>query len=294
MDPASSRPARLLSRWHQISDVAAKRSGASGRRPLRIHTRAGRHHGDGKPALVLVPGLVVTSRNVAPTARLLQEHFSVHALDLPGFGKSDKPARVLSVPQLAVALLEWMDAAGLAKAHFLGNSFGCQVIVELAARYPERVDRLVLTGPALDPAIRTFWKPVLRLALDGFYEPALIGPTLYDFLEMGPRRVWGTYHAALADRIEDKLPGLRMPVLLVRGERDPIAGPRWLECMADLLPSAQSRTISRAPHALTFSTPGEVAHLTREFLEAETTKRMPAPGEADACPGAGEKSHPTP
>ena len=221
MDSAPAHPARLVSQWHQISDVAAKRSGASGRRPLRIHSRVGVNNGGSKPALVLVPGLVVTSRNVAPTARLLQEAFSVYALDLPGFGKSDKPARVLSVPQLATALLEWMDAAGLSKAHLLGNSFGCQVIVEAASRHPDRVDRLVLTGPALDPAIRTFWKPVLRLALDGFYEPALIGPTLYDFLEMGPRRVWGTYRAALADRIEDKLPALQTPVLLVRGERDP-------------------------------------------------------------------------
>ncbi len=269
MDVISNRPARLLSQWHQISDVAAKRSGGSGRRPLRIHSRVGRHNGGGKPALVLVPGLVVTSRNVAPTARLLQERFSVYALDLPGFGKSDKPAKVLSVPQLATALLEWMDAAGLAKAHLLGNSFGCQVIVEVASRHPERVARLVLTGPALDPAIRTFWKPMVRLALDGFYEPALIAPTLYDFLEMGPRRVWGTYHAALADRIEDKLPSLQMPVMLVRGERDPIANRDWLARMASLLPDVRSQTISRAPHALAFSVPEEVARLAEVFLTAD-------------------------
>ena len=270
---APTRPARLLSRWNQISDVAAKRSGASGRRPLHIHSRVGRDNNDGKPALVLVPGLVVTSRNVAPTARLLQERFSVFALDLPGFGKSDKPASVLSVPQLATALLEWMDAVGLAKAHLLGNSFGCQVIVEVASRCPERVGGLVLTGPALDPAIRTFWKPILRLARDGFHEPALIGPTLYDFLEMGPRRVWGTYQAALADRIEDKLPGLRMPVLLARGEHDPIAGHQWLERMAGLLPNVETHTIPRAPHALAFSTPKEVARLAETFLKAESDER---------------------
>ncbi len=226
----------------------------------------GCENGGGKPALILVPGLVVTSRNVAPTARLMQEKFSVYALDLPGFGKSDKPARVLSVPQLAAALLEWMDAAEIPKAHLLGNSFGCQVIVELASRHPERVGRLVLTGPALDPAIRTFWKPIARLAQDGFYEPALIAPTLYDFLEMGPRRVWGTYHAALADRIEDKLPGLQVPVLLVRGERDPIANQNWLERMSDLLLDVRTETIPRAPHALAFSAPQKIARLAEAFF----------------------------
>lgn len=275
MNAEPTRPTRLLSQWNQISDVAAKRSGASGRRPLRIHARVGRNNGGGKPALVLVPGLVVTSRNVAPTARLLQEDFSVYALDLPGFGKSDKPARVLSVPQLATALWEWMDAAGLPDAHFLGNSFGCQVIVEAAYRHPERVGRLLLTGPALDPAIRTFWKPIFRLFQDGFYEPSLIPPTIYDFLEMGPRRVWGTYQAALADRPEDKLPSLPMPVLLVRGERDPIADQPWLERMARLLPNAQTRTLPRSPHALAFSAPGEVARLAKAFF-------LHAPGEVTA------------
>lgn len=275
MDSTSRRPTRLLSQWNQISDVAAKRSGASGRRPLRIHTRVGVHNGSDKPALILVPGLVVTSRNVAPTARLLQERFSVFALDLPGFGKSDKPAKVLSVPQLATALLEWMDVVGLGKAHLLGNSFGCQVIVEVAARHPERVGRLVLTGPALDPAIRTFWKPILRLLLDGFYEPALIAPTLYDFLEMGPRRVWGTYLAALADRIEDKLPILHMPVLLARGERDPIASQPWLECMASLLGNVQAQMLAGAPHALAFSAPKKVAELAEAFLGVDRQMLKP-------------------
>ena len=257
-----SRPARLVSQWNQIPDPE------SGPRPLRIHARVGRDNGGGKPALVLVPGLVVTSRNVAPTARRLQEAFSVYALDLPGFGKSDKPRRALSVPQLATALLAWMDAAGLPDARLLGNSFGCQVIVEAARRAPGRVGRLVLTGPALDPAIRTFWQPILRLVRDGFYEPALIPPTVYDFLEMGPRRVWYTYRAALDDRPEDKLPSLQMPVLLVRGGRDPIASQGWLERMASLLPDARTHTLPGAPHALAFSSPEEVARLTAEFCLA--------------------------
>jgi 2-hydroxy-6-oxonona-2,4-dienedioate hydrolase len=265
MDSSPARPPKLISQWNEISAAAAKDSGASGRRPLRIHSRVGRNNGGGKPALVLVPGLVVTSRNVAPAARCLQDAFSVYALDLPGFGRSDNPARVLSVPQLAEALLAWMDAAGLPDAHLLGNSFGCQVIVEFACRHPERAGRLMLTGPALDPAIRTFWQPVMRLLWDGFYEPALIVPTLYDFLEMGPRRVWGTYFAALADRIEDKLPKLDKPVLLARGERDPIASQDWLERMLRLIPTAQAQTLLRAPHALAFSAPEQVASLAKAF-----------------------------
>ncbi len=256
----SDAPPKLVSQWNEIP--------AADHRTLRMHSRVGRGNGGGKPALILVPGLVVTSRNVGPTAEWLQDAFSVYALDLPGFGKSDKPARVLAVPELAASLLAWMDDAGLPDAHLLGNSFGCQVIAEVACRAPERIKSLVLTGPALDPAIRNWWQPVWRLLLDAFYEPSLVGPVFYDFWEMGPGRVLGTFRVCLADRIEDKLPCLRMPTLLVRGERDPIARHGWLEHMARLLPGARSHTVPRAPHAIAWSEPEAVARLVGPFCLA--------------------------
>ena len=79
-------PPKLVSQWNEIP--------TADQRTLRMHARVGRGNGGGKPALILVPGLVVTSRNVGPTAEWLQDAFSVYALDLPGFGKSDKPARM--------------------------------------------------------------------------------------------------------------------------------------------------------------------------------------------------------
>ena len=251
--------AKLVSQWNEIG------AGGPADRPLRMHARVGRDNGGGKPALVLVPGLVVTSRNVGPTAERLQDAFSVYALDLPGFGKSDKPARVLDVPALAAAVLAWMDAAGLPDAHLLGNSFGCQVIAEVACRAPGRIRSLVLTGPALDPAIRNWWQPVWRLALDAVFEPSLIGPVIYDFWEMGPARVLRTFGVCLGDRIEDKLTCLRMPALLVRGERDFIARAGWLEHMARLLPQARVHTLPGAPHAVAWSEPEQVARLAGAF-----------------------------
>ena len=101
--------------------------------------------------------------------------------------------------------------------------------------------------------------------MDAFYEPLLIGPVLYDFFEMGPRRVWKTFRACLRDRIEEKLPRLSMPTLLIRGKLDPIARPGWLERMSSLLPNARTHTVPGAPHAIAFSAPGEVARLAEAF-----------------------------
>ena len=266
-NPPPTGPAKLVSQWNDLRPPGIRRRGRENL-PLRMHARVGGSNGGGKPALVLVPGLVVTSRNVGPTAERLQDAFSVYALDLPGFGKSDKPAHVLSVPELATALLAWMDSAGLPDAHLLGNSFGCQVIAEVACRAPERIRSVVLTGPALDPAIRNWWQPVWRLLLDACFEPSLIGPVLWDFCEMSPGRVLGTFRVCLADRIEDKLPCLRMPALLVRGELDPIARPGWLERMAGLLSNAKTHTMPRAPHALAWSEPEALARLAGPFCLA--------------------------
>ena len=61
------------------------------------------------PAVVLVHGQVISSLYMVPTARLLAEEFPVFAPDLPGFGRSGKPARVLDVPGMADALGAWPE-----------------------------------------------------------------------------------------------------------------------------------------------------------------------------------------
>ena len=59
---------------------------------------------------VLVHGLGMSSSYMMPTARLLSPHGNVHVPDLPGFGKSDKPSRILSIHALADVLNEWLEA----------------------------------------------------------------------------------------------------------------------------------------------------------------------------------------
>src|SRR4051812_15282918 len=111
------------------------------------------------PALVLVHGLSVSGRYMVPTALRLARRFAAYVPDLPGFGRSGRPARALDIPGLTDALAAWMQELGLTRAAFLGNSLACQVLVDLAVRYPGRVRRLVLVGPAPDPGARS----VLRL-----------------------------------------------------------------------------------------------------------------------------------
>ena len=65
------------------------------------------------PAVALVHGLGVSSRYMAALARQLAPFYRVFAVDLPGFGRSEKPPQALGLVELAEALAGWMRATGL-------------------------------------------------------------------------------------------------------------------------------------------------------------------------------------
>ena len=216
--------------------------------------------------VVLVHGLVVSSRYMVPTLLRLAAEHKVYAPDLPGFGRSEKPPRALDVPGLARALDGWMEAAGLGSAVFVGNSMGCQVIAELAVRNPARVERAVLQGPTMEPGARNLLRQTARLALDCLREPpALILIEGLDLLAAGPLRSLRTFRHAADDRIEEKLPKLRAPTLVVHGTRDPIVPERWAREVADLLPDGRLVVVPGAAHAVNYNDASELARCVRAF-----------------------------
>jgi 2-hydroxy-6-oxonona-2,4-dienedioate hydrolase len=241
----------------------------------RMHTRVYRHPAPEAAApVVLVHGFVVSSSYMVPAARWLARHYSVHAIDLPGFGESDDPPHTLDVPALADALAGWIDAAGVGPVVLLGNSLGCQVVVDCAVRYPDRVARVVLVGPTVDPAHRSKPEQVKRLLADALREkPSLWAVHLGDWPEAGVRRAWETFDFLMRDRIEDKLPHLGQPALVVRGGNDPIVPERWAEEATALLPDGRLRVIPGASHAVNYDAPLELTRVVRPFLNAAGVPR---------------------
>jgi 2-hydroxy-6-oxonona-2,4-dienedioate hydrolase len=95
---------------------------------LRVHARVWDPAAPADaPRVVLVHGIGVASRDFAGLGARLAPDARVYAVDLPGFGESDKPARLLTIPDQAEILANWMDALDLAPAMLLANSVGCQI-----------------------------------------------------------------------------------------------------------------------------------------------------------------------
>jgi 2-hydroxy-6-oxonona-2,4-dienedioate hydrolase len=221
----------------------------------------------GAPVVVLVHGSGLSGRYMIPTAERLALDFHVYVPDLPGFGDSDKPSRVFDVPELTDWLSGWIVAAGLNRAALLGNSFGCQVIADLAAHHPERVERAVLQGPTTPPDERSWFWQFVRWKQNQRYNPSSLEPiTWSDYRKCGLRRMYRTFHYQLTDRIEDKAPRIRAPVLVVRGSEDPICNQRWCEEIARLSPRGRLAVIPNVAHTLCYTAPVELANVTRSFL----------------------------
>jgi 2-hydroxy-6-oxonona-2,4-dienedioate hydrolase len=68
----------------------------------------------------------------------------------------------LDVPGLADALAAWLGAMRLRRPVLLGNSFGCQIIVDLAARHPRSLAAAILQGPTAPPEERTWRMQAIR------------------------------------------------------------------------------------------------------------------------------------
>ncbi len=205
---------------------------------------------------------------MAPTAERLAPYRRVFAPDLPGFGRSEKPPHVLDIPELSDTLAHWIGEVGLERAVLVGNSIGCQIIADLAVRHPERIEQAILQGPTMDPRGRTVLQQVGRFLLDMPREPLSFVPIeLADFANAGTRRAWRTFRYALKDRIEEKLPYIQVPTLVVRGSRDPIVPQCWAEEVAELLPMGRLALIPGAAHTANYGWAAEFASIIQEFLD---------------------------
>src|ERR671921_2412444 len=133
--------------------------------------------GEGEP-VVLVHGLSGSTRWWSRNVSDLAERHRVYLVDLPGFGTMRRLRRRFVLAESADWLSEWMDAAGLERAHLVGHSMGGYVSVRLAASRPELVSRLVLVAPAGVPTERSIVGHLVPLLLAAHHATPAFMPVL--------------------------------------------------------------------------------------------------------------------
>ena len=120
--------------------------------------------GDGPPVLLL-HGWGANAAAMRPIFDALRPDHTVYALDFPGFGQSGLPPAPWGVGEYAALVIAFLDSLGVGRTDVVGHSFGGRVGIRLAAKWPERVQRLVLVDSAGVRPAQTPGRATLRAGL---------------------------------------------------------------------------------------------------------------------------------
>jgi pimeloyl-ACP methyl ester carboxylesterase len=245
----------------------------------RIVTRVGQHAihalevGEGSECVALVHGLSGSSRWWRRNLAAFGRRYRVLVPDLVGFGRTGCGGRVPSIPEAARVLCEWLDRLGVERAHMVGHSMGGQIAVHLAARYPERLQRLVLVDAAgiarpLQPrALAQFALGVAppRRWGDPFFIPVI----MRDALSTGPRRILQATMHILRDDVRPLLPSIQAPTLVVWGEWDTLVPVEHAREFRSRIPGARLVVLRRAAHNPMVDRAADFNRMVLRFLAGE-------------------------
>lgn len=220
---------------------------------------------------------VVLVHGIAGSALLWQANLSaigarhkVFAVDLPGHGRSGKPGERYDIDFFTRSLLGFLDACGLERVVLAGHSLGGHVCLKLALERPERVAKLVLIdsggfGPEialgfLQPLLAGVTREATETMLRGlFADPAMVNRSMVDasFEALSRPGAWEAVRSAVesaaprgiqVESLAERLPELRVPVLIAWGGRDAVIPPaRGMEAHSRL-PGAELWIAENAGH----------------------------------------------
>ena len=254
------------------------------------------------PDVLLLHGLGGTKSSFFDTAAALSSTYRVHAIDLPGFGGSSKPATApYNARWFAETVVAVMDALEIDRAHVVGNSMGGRVAIEVGLRAPDRVRGLALLCPAV-AFVRRGYHPIVRLARPEFgllphrfgratvakqfwsmfHDPDSVDPAVADVAVDEFQRIYSSAGARFAflcsarniyldkpygkDGFYPRLSELAPPALFVWGSHDPLIPPAFKRHVAEWLPSAEQIVLHGCGHVPQVERPEQTNGLLQRFL----------------------------
>ena len=245
--------------------------------------------GEGDP-LVVLHGAYMNIPSMGTIIPKLAETHKVYALELQGHGRTNDIDRPITYPNLADDVAAFMDAVGIKKADVFGYSMGAVAGLQVAIRYPEKVDQLVAASVAYDvegwqPAFRDFIPKMTiemfvnmpfaadykKLAAnpDGF--PALVAKLIQ--LEKEPM-AW-----------EADVKAMKTPVLIISGDADVatlehsvalfrLLGGGVMGDMGKPLPASRLAVMPATSHTAVIGQTDLLIGFIEPFLKGETPKGM--------------------
>jgi pimeloyl-ACP methyl ester carboxylesterase len=246
------------------------------------------------PAVILLHGFASALETWAAVAPELAKSHRVLALDLKGFGWTDRPEGDYSPLAQAKLVLALADARGLDRFALVAHSWGSSVALQVALLAPERVTRIALydawvyeeqlpsffvwsrAGGVGETLFSLFYDQLPDVKMGGgFYDKRFMTERLVEEVEKALERP-GTKAAALAAvrgqryaEVQARYGTLRQPVLLLWGREDKVTTLGFGERLRSQLPNAQLEIYPRCGHFPMIEAAAASTARLAQFLEAE-------------------------
>ena len=190
--------------------------------------------GEGEPILVL-HGWGANINTILSIVNILKDRFKVYALDLPGFGESEEPKEAISSFEYAEIVKDFMIDEDIAKASFIGHSYGGKLSIIMGSKYPHMVNKIVLIDSAgLIPKrgtkyyIKVYSFKILRFIYKNFFFWVKDDKRLEKFYKKFGSEDYkdstGVMRRILVrvvnENLKDLLKDIKAPTLLIWGDQD--------------------------------------------------------------------------
>jgi pimeloyl-ACP methyl ester carboxylesterase len=253
------------------------------------------------PAVLFVHGLSGCWKNWLENLPRFAADHRVIAVDLPGFGESELPAEKITISGYADVIDTFMHELRIDSARVVGNSMGGFIGAELAIRYPERVERLVLVAAAglSVESIRTKRQSGLRHQLENVallqvgllasrsallarrrrlrnallslfvaHPSRLASELAYEQVRSSGKPGFpGALQALCSYPIRERLGEIACPTLIVWGDKDRIVPVRDAAVFEQLIPDARKVIYADTGHLSMLERPARFNADVRSFLE---------------------------
>jgi pimeloyl-ACP methyl ester carboxylesterase len=241
------------------------------------------------PAVLVLHGWGASIEAIGSIVNALAPLCTVHAVDLPGFGRSGMPPQPWGVEDYSDWTRALLDGLGLERVSIVGHSHGARTAIHLAAHHPERVDKLVLVDAAGIRAPRTLrWYRRVAMAklakhvLNRFGSPGralsgrLVGRTASGDYSATDQALRPTFNRLVSADLTPLLPDVRASTLLIWGENDEDTPLRDGETMERLIPDAGLVVFEGAGHFAYADQPQRFARVVQHFLGGTGADAQPA------------------
>jgi 4,5:9,10-diseco-3-hydroxy-5,9,17-trioxoandrosta-1(10),2-diene-4-oate hydrolase len=259
--------------------------------------------GAGDPPLLLIHGLGGHIHNWQTNIPVLAQSTRVYAVDLVGFGYSDKPQVDYSIPYFVEFVKNFMGILGIERAVLVGESMGGAISLRIALKYPHLVEKLVLgasagIGKEISPMLRMMSVPFLgeyitRPSLEGtarlfnelFHDKEIIQQDwIEDYYQIAalPGAQWSLLKATRSlcnfwgakpetyRPILDRLETLTVPTLIIWGNEDRILPVAHAHKIAKRLPNATLKIFNDCGHVPNIECAEAFNAAVLEFLEGDS------------------------